>query len=67
MLTLCEGRTSCVGKDLALTEIRMVTACVLSTFRICFTPGDNGEAVERDMRDQLTGNPGDLYLIFASR
>ena len=42
----------------------MVLANLLSAFRTCFTPVDNGEAVERDMRDQLTGNPRDLNLIF---
>ena len=62
-----EGRTSCVGKNLALTEIRMVVASLLSSFRIAFVSGDNGEAVERDMRDQLTGNPGDLNLVFELR
>ncbi|KAL8735761.1 MAG: hypothetical protein Q9166_000624 [cf. Caloplaca sp. 2 TL-2023] len=47
------GRTSCVGKDLAMMEIRMVVATLLSSFLISFAPGDNGEAVERDMRDQV--------------
>lgn len=42
----------------------MVIASLLSTFRVRFALGDNGEAVERDMRDQLTGNPGDLNLVF---
>ena len=50
-----------------MTEIRMVTARLLATFRIRFEPGENGEAVERDMRDQLTGNPGDLMLVFEPR
>ena len=45
----------------------MVTACLLNDFDIRFRPGDNGEAVERDMRDQLTSNPGDLYLVFEPR
>ena len=63
-IIILEGRTSCVGKNLALTEIRMVIASLISTFQIRFPSGDNGEAVERDMRDQLTGNPGDLNLVF---
>lgn len=67
VLIVAAGRTSCVGKALALTEIRLVTARLLSTFHICFAQGDSGEAVERDMRDQLTGNPGDLNLIFELR
>jgi cytochrome P450 len=61
------GRTSCVGKSLALTEVRMVTAHLLSNFHISFCPGDDGEAVERDMRDQLTATPGKLNLVFRKR
>lgn len=45
----------------------MVTASLVSTFRFCFAPGDTGEAVERDMRDQLTGDPGKLNLLFEPR
>lgn len=45
----------------------MVIADLLANFDIEFPPGDNGEAVERDMRDQLTANPGDLNLIFKPR
>ena len=50
-----------------MLEIRMVAIAMISTSRINFVPGDKGEAVERDMRDQLTGNPGDLNLIFEPR
>ena len=45
----------------------MVTAQLLSTFHIRFASGDHGEVVERDMRDQLTGNPGQLILTFERR
>ncbi|KAL9105897.1 MAG: hypothetical protein Q9227_009008 [Pyrenula ochraceoflavens] len=61
------GRTSCVGKNLALTKIRMVVANLLANFDTSFAPGDTREAVERDMRDQLTAKPGDLYLLFKAR
>jgi len=61
------GRTSCVGKNLALREIRMITASLVSTYHLRFRPGDKGEAVERDMKDQITANPGDLHLIFQHR
>ena len=56
-----------VYKTLALTEIRMVIAGLLSTYRVDFPPGDIGEAVERDMKDQLTANPSNLNLIFEPR
>lgn len=45
----------------------MVIAELLAGFDIAFAPGDSGEAVERDMRDQLTANPGDLNLVFKPR
>ena len=50
-----------------MTELRMVLAGILSQFDVAFAPGDNGEAVERDLRDQLTANPGDLNLKFSNR
>jgi hypothetical protein len=34
---------------------------------VSFEAGDRGEAVEHDMRDQLTANPGDLRLRFEAR
>ncbi|TGO47638.1 hypothetical protein BCON_0269g00040 [Botryotinia convoluta] len=61
------GRTSCVGKNLALTEVRMASAHLISAFKIHFRPGDNGDAVECDLRDQLTAKPGELRLIFEPR
>lgn len=66
-LNIPSGKTSCVGKNLALTEIRMAVAGILSVFNMSFLPGDDGAAVERDMRDQLTAYPGDLKLIFTQR
>lgn len=49
-----------------MTEIRMVAANLLANFDLCFPGSDKGEAVERDMRDQLTANPGELHLVFQS-
>ena len=66
-LIIFQGRTSCVGRDLALTDIRAATARLFSDFRVRFAPGDGGEAVERDMRDQQTANPGNLTLTFQRR
>ena len=49
-------------------QMRLVTAAVLSKYNVKFAPGENnGEAVERDMTDQLTANPGRLVLVFEKR
>ncbi|KAJ5194317.1 hypothetical protein N7491_001654 [Penicillium cf. griseofulvum] len=62
------GRTSCVGRHLALAQIRLVTAALVFYYWIKFGPGENnGEAVERDMKDQLTAQPGACRLVFQSR
>lgn len=67
--SLCQiGRTSCVGRHLALAQIRLVAAGLLFQYRIRFADGENnGEAVERDMKDQLTAQPGACRLIFERR
>ena len=61
------GRTMCVGMGLAITQIRLVSASLVKGFRISFPPGDDGEALLRDMRDQLTSQPGKLNLMFERR
>ncbi|KAE8378838.1 cytochrome P450 [Aspergillus bertholletiae] len=61
------GNTSCVGKNLALTQIRLVAAALVSRYHINFAPGSNGEQVERDMKDQLTAQPGACRLVFVER
>lgn len=61
------GRRACVGKGLALTEIRLVAAKLLSKYRVRFAPGLDPDAVERDMRDQMTAQLGKVELLFESR
>ncbi|KAL8791205.1 MAG: hypothetical protein Q9213_000162 [Squamulea squamosa] len=62
-----QGRYSCVGKNLALSEIRSVMGMLITTFDICFAPGEDGSRVERDTKDQFTANPGQLKLSFRRR
>lgn len=62
------GRFGCVGKNLALMEVRAVAASLLSRFDVAFAPGSGrGEAVLRDMGDQFTATPGRLELVFTER
>lgn len=59
------GRYSCVGKELALSEIRLVAALLLSKYEIAFAPGEDGKKCIEDMRDQFTAVPGELELVFS--
>ena len=61
------GRYSCVGKNLALLEIRYVTAVLVTKYHISFAPGEDGSRVEKDMKDQFTAAPGKLELRFRKR
>ncbi|KAI0173521.1 benzoate 4-monooxygenase cytochrome P450 [Hypoxylon sp. FL1284] len=62
------GRWSCVGKNLAMAQLRLVAAGLLSEYDIQLDPRhSDGESFEREMLDQLTANPGKLFLIFKKR
>ena len=63
----CIGRYSCVGKTLALQELRFVTALLASKYDISFPPGEDGRSVEEDTLDQFVSNPGELRVVFRAR
>jgi hypothetical protein len=51
-----------------MAQIRSVVASLVSQYRIEFAPGENnGEAVERHMKDQLTARLGKFHLLFMPR
>ena len=58
------GRYACVGKNLALAEIRFVAALLLSKYQITLAPGEDGITVWKSMKDQFTAVPGKLDLVF---
>ncbi|PVH91170.1 cytochrome P450 [Periconia macrospinosa] len=59
------GRNSCAGKKVAMAQLRLTAAMILSKYSIKFAPGtSNGILVEKNMRDQLTPLPGELELVF---
>ena len=62
-----QGRYSCVGKNLALSELRYVAALLVGRYHVGFAPGESGEDVEGKMRDQFTAAPGGLRLVFTRR
>ncbi|KAL8793721.1 MAG: hypothetical protein Q9195_003662 [Heterodermia aff. obscurata] len=61
------GRYMCIGKNLALMELRIVTALLVSRYEISFAPGEDGTSLFRDMKDAFTAAPGDLRLVFQRR
>ncbi|CAF3496926.1 unnamed protein product [Fusarium graminearum] len=61
------GRYSCVGKSLALTQLRVVTALLVSKFQFAFAPGEDPDLTVKDLKDQFTTATGSLKLVFKSR
>lgn len=61
------GRRQCVGKNLALTQIRLLTAALLLKFKVSFAPGENGQAFLRDLKLQVTAQAGKVQVIFDPR
>ncbi|KAI0534869.1 cytochrome P450 [Xylaria digitata] len=61
------GKFGCIGKSLAMIEMRFVIALLLKKFEIEFQGNDKGEALFADLKDQFTFAPGDLPLRFRMR
>ncbi|KAF7718299.1 Tryprostatin B 6-hydroxylase [Penicillium ucsense] len=61
------GHHSCLGRALAMNDMRLITAKLIQKYRFTFPPGDDGSAVLDDLKDQFTSNPGRLRLVFQLR
>ncbi|OAG39457.1 hypothetical protein AYO21_06285 [Fonsecaea monophora] len=61
------GPYSCIGKQLALMEIRSVTAQILLNFDVAFGPGEDGTALLEKTLDTFTLELAPLSLCFTPR
>lgn len=61
------GPMGCIGKPLALMELRTVMAKLLLTFDVSYAPGESGEDLVGKCRDHFTLEPGPLQLVFKDR
>ncbi|KAJ8129220.1 hypothetical protein O1611_g4409 [Lasiodiplodia mahajangana] len=62
-----QGKFGCVGKSLAMSEMRIVIALLVKKFKISFTDDDKGRSLFTGLRDRFTFAPGDLQLRFSIR
>ena len=58
------GRYGCIGKKLAMAEMSIVVALIVSNYNVRFPANQDGSRVVNDMRDCFTAKPGQLDLIF---
>jgi len=61
------GPYGCVGKQLALMEIRNVIARIVSEFDVRFAPGEDGIGLLEKSADTFTIALAPLMLIFTKR
>lgn len=57
------GPWSCVGKQLALYELRGIISHLISRFSVEFAPGSNGDEVVKKTTDHFASTPGPLEVI----
>lgn len=56
-----------MGKQLALMELRIVVALLVTSFDIQFAPGEDGEALINNSKDFFVVSVSDLQLVFSSK
>lgn len=61
------GPYSCVGKQLALMELRRVLAEVFTRYDVSFAPGQTQAAFLESKKDAFTLVTGPLQLLFSRR
>ncbi|KAL4963585.1 cytochrome P450 [Aspergillus stella-maris] len=61
------GPFNCIGRPLALMNLRATVAELVMEFDVAFKEGDRGEAFVRDARDNFVYYAGGLELVFSKR
>jgi tryprostatin B 6-hydroxylase len=64
MFCHCPGPYGCIGRPLALLNIRTTLARLVTTFDFSFAPGEDGRAFEDKARDRFTIGFGELMISF---
>ena len=61
------GGMGCIGKPLAMLELRIVMAKLLLSFDVSFAPNETGKDLIEKCRDHFTIETGPLNLVFKER
>lgn len=67
LLILFQGRTSCIGKQLGLMELRAVASQIVRKYDVSLAPGQDPQAFLDGRRDTFTLALGPLHLVFKPR
>ncbi|KAK3712159.1 hypothetical protein LTR37_009250 [Vermiconidia calcicola] len=61
------GPFGCIGKSLALVELRTVTARLVNRFDLSLAPGEDGSRLMYKTKDHFTVDPGHTDVVFKER
>ena len=61
------GSRSCLGRFLAEDMMRGIVGRIVKEYRFQLAPGETGNRVLDEVKDQFVPNPGPLSLIFEHR
>ena len=61
------GSAGCVGKPLALVELRVVIASLVQAFDMRFAPGYDAKQWEEDFQDYFVARKGELPVVLSCR
>jgi len=61
------GPMGCIGRPLAMMELRCVLAKLLTAFDVQMAPGEDGTNLIQKGRDHFTMETGPLHLVFKPR
>lgn len=61
------GSYSCIGRVLALMELRSALSRIALNFDLAFAPGETGEVFNREVLDTFTLTVKDLWVVFRKR
>jgi tryprostatin B 6-hydroxylase len=61
------GKFGCIGKQLALSELRTVLSKMVLEFDVAFAPGEDGTRLLTESKDNFTMSNAELNLIWTER
>jgi cytochrome P450 len=67
LLTFASGPFSCVGKQLALMELRMIITSTVWNYDFEFAPDEDGSTIENETLDLIILKVAKLDLVFRKR
>jgi cytochrome P450 len=64
---LSKGPRQCIGRSISLLEMRLITTVLLQKYEVSFSEDHDPEDFWINMKDQVTTQPGEVWVVFKDR